>query len=129
MKLTVGVSDMGWVPAVSELESLASTAWKAGAEADDFRGAVSAAGLADGAFTLLFVLVILAVAALVGGEFIDAVPGDNAFEAAITDIETHGETAFVLFAVGLLIIPAAALIGYLWSQMGGIMNGGVQRMR
>ena len=92
---------------------------------EGFSGVTRAAGLADGAFTLLFVLVLLAVTALVGGEFIDAVPDDGAFNESIADIETHGGTAFTLFAVGLLIIPAAALIGYLWTSMGGVMvNGG-----
>ena len=107
----------------------AEQGWQLGSE-EGFSGVSRAFGLADGAFTLLFVLIILGVAALVGGEFIDAIPSDGVFGEAVTDIETHGETAFVLFAVGLLIIPAAAVVGYLWTQMGGMMNGGgLQRMR
>ena len=109
------------------LHRYAELGWQLGSE-DGFSGVTRAFGLADGAFTLLFVLVILAVAALVGGEFIDAIPDDGAYSNATEDIETHGGTAFTLFAVGLLIIPAAALIGYLWTQMGGIM-GGAGRIR
>ena len=57
----------------------------------------------------------------------DAIPSDGAFGNATDDMEDHGATAFTLFSVGLLIIPAAALIGYLWTSMGGIMNGHVRR--
>ena len=113
--------------AIDGLRKQAEHGWELGTE-EGFSGVTKAAGLADGAFTLLFVLVILAVAALVGGEFIDAIPSDGAFGDAVVDMEAHGETAFTLFAVGLLIIPAAALIGYLWTQMGGIMGNGVQRL-
>ena len=110
------------------LQESAQQGWKMGSK-EGLSGISRAAGLADGAFTLLFVLIILAVAALVGGEFISAVPTDGAFGDAITDLETNAATAFTLFAVGLLIIPAAAVVGYLWTQMGGMMGGGLQRMR
>ena len=116
---------MSWL---DQYRSQAEKGWRLGSE-EGISGVTKAAGLADGAFTLLFVLVILAVAALVGGEFIDAIPSDGAFGDSVVDMEAHGETAFTLFAVGLLIIPAAALIGYLWTQMGGIMNNGLNRMR
>ena len=105
------------------IEDSAKLGWQLGSE-DGIDGVYKAFGLADGAFTLLFVLVILAVAALVGGEFIDAIPESGAFNTSIEDIEGHGNTAFTLFAVGLLIIPAAALIGYLWVQMGGLGGNG-----
>ena len=116
---------MSWL---DQYRRQARRGWELGSE-EGISGVTKAAGLADGAFTLLFVLVILAVAALVGGEFIDAMPTDGAYSNATDDMEEHGGTAFTLFAVGLLIIPAAALIGYLWTQMGGIMAGGLNRMR
>lgn len=102
--------------------------WDMGSE-DGLSGISRAAGLADGAFTLLFVLIILSVAALVGGEFIDAIPSDGTFGDSITTLEENAATSFTLFAVGLLIIPAAAVVGYLWTQMGGMMGGGIQRVR
>ena len=91
---------------------------------DRWSGVTKAAGLADGAFTLLFVLIILAVTALVGGEFISAIPQDGAFNDSIATLEDNAGTAFVLFSVGLLIIPAAAIVGYLWTQMGGLAAPG-----
>ena len=114
---------------IDQLKSQASAGWELGSE-EGFSGVTKAFGLADGAFTLLFVLIILGVAAMVGGEFIGAIPDDGAFSNATAEIEEHGGTAFVLFAVGLLIIPAAAVVGYLWTQMGGMMgNGGISRRR
>ena len=85
-------------------------------------GVSKAAGLADGAFALLFTLIILAVTALVGGEFIGAIPSDGAFNGSIATVEENAGTAFTLFGVGLLIIPAAAIVGYLWTSMGGMMR-------
>ncbi|MCU4926914.1 hypothetical protein OB905_13145 [Halobacteria archaeon AArc-dxtr1] len=109
------------------LKDSAREGWELGSE-DGLSGISKAAGLADGAFTLLFVLIILAVAALVGGEFLEAIPSDGAFGDSIDTLEDNAATSFTLFAVGLLIIPAAAVVGYLWTQMGGMMNGGLQRM-
>lgn len=106
-----------------KLKESAERGWKMGAE-DGISGISKAAGLADGAFTLLFVLIILSVAALVGGEFISAIPQDGAFNESIATLEDNAGTSFTLFAVGLLIIPAAAVVGYLWTQMGGMMGGG-----
>jgi hypothetical protein len=108
--------------------------WELGSE-DGFSGVTKAAGLADGAFTLLFVLIVVAVGALVGGEFIAAIdaPANAADRTPIENgtvaIENNGSTAFTLFAVGLLVIPAAAVVGYLWTQMGGMMGGGMGRFR
>ncbi|MCU4926915.1 hypothetical protein OB905_13150 [Halobacteria archaeon AArc-dxtr1] len=117
---------------LDQLKHNANRGWEMGRE-DGFSGVTRAAGLADGAFTLLFVLIILAVAALVGGEFLDAieVPTEDPtpIEESIGDIESNASTAFVLFGVGILVIPAAAVVGYLWTQMGGMIGGGLQRMR
>lgn len=107
--------------AIPSLSDCIEVGWKLGAE-EGFSGVVKAFNLANGAFTLLFVLIILAVTALVGGEFIEAIPTDGPFENALTDIEENSATAFVVFAVGLLIIPAVAIIGYLWVNMGGMMG-------
>jgi hypothetical protein len=71
---------------------------------------------------VLFVLIIVAVSALVGGEFITAIPSDGPFNSSITDIQNNANTAFTLFAVGLLIIPAASIIGFLAARMGGLMG-------
>ena len=114
---------------IQHLRERAEQGYQLGSE-DGFSGVTKAFGLADGAFTLLFVLIILSVAALVGGEFIAAIPSDGAFGDSITELENNAGTSFTLFAVGLLIIPAAAVVGYLWTQMGGMMGGdGITRMR
>ena len=96
--------------------------WELGAE-EGLDGVRKAFGLADGAFVLLFTLIIVTVSALVGGEFIDAVDSEGPFGDAIAEVESTAGTAFTLFGVGLLIIPAAAIVGYLWTQMGGLAGG------
>lgn len=113
----------------TSLKEKAQIGWRLGAE-EGIEGIKKANNLAQGAFTLLFTLIILAVAALVGGEFISAVPQNGTFGNVTTTIEDNASTGFVLFAVGLLIIPAAALIGYLYTNLGGLMggmNGGMRR--
>ena len=115
---------MAFVP--EQLKQAAEDGYDLGAE-EGIEGVMKAGGLADGAFTLLLVLITLVVAALVGGAFIDAVPADGAFNESIVDMEDNAATAFILFAVGLLIIPAAAVVGYLWTQMGGMIGGGARR--
>jgi len=107
---------------MQRLREQAQTGYQLGAQ-EGLSGISKAANLANGAFTVLFVLIIVAVSALVGGEFISAVPTDGPFSSSITDLENNAGTAFTLFAVGLLIIPAAAIIGFLASRMGGLMGG------
>lgn len=113
-----------------QLKLNAQTGWDLGSQGD-LSGLKQANNLAQGAFTLLFVLIILAVTALVGGEFISAIPATGPFGDAITDMENNASTAMLLFAVGLLIIPAAALIAYLYQNLGGMMgamsSGGMRR--
>lgn len=111
------------------IDASISLGWELGTR-EGFSGVVKAFNLANGAFTLLFVLIILSVAALVGGDFIDAIgyetdtdgEPETDWDHAIMTIEENAGTAFVIFAVGLLIIPAVAIIGYLWVNMGGMMN-------
>jgi hypothetical protein len=86
----------------------------------------TARGLVQGAFTLLFTIIILAVAILVGGEFIGAIPTDGTFGDQISTLEDNAGTSFTLFAIGLLVIPAGAIVGYLWMELGGLagLTGG-----
>jgi hypothetical protein len=91
----------------------------------------TARGLVQGAFTLLFVLIILAVVALVGGEFIGAMPSGNntTFNDSMNVLEDNAGTSITLFAIGLLVIPAGAIVGYLWMELGGLagLTGGPGR--
>jgi len=79
--------------------------------------------LANMAIGLLTVLITLLVSVLVGGAFAEAITTDNAFGNATQAITSNGETAFTIFAVGLLVIPAVGII-FLVRRMGaGGMNG------
>jgi len=79
--------------------------------------------LANMAIGLLTVLITLLVSVLVGGAFADAIPTDNAFGNATEAITSNGETAFTIFAVGLLVIPAVGII-FLVRRMGAGGMGG-----
>jgi hypothetical protein len=80
--------------------------------------------LANMAVGLLTVIVTLLVSILVGGEFADAIPTDNAFGNATETVTSNAETAFVIFGVGLLVIPAVGIL-FLVRRMGG--GGGMGR--
>lgn len=102
-----------------------------GQEADSLRGAVresimlsdSANNLVGGALTLLVTLVVVLLAALVGGEFAAAIPSDSTFNEAITTTTDNAGTAFVIFGVTLLAIPATAAVSYIVRNMGGVVGG------
>jgi hypothetical protein len=81
--------------------------------------------LANMAVGLLTVIVTLLVSVLVGGEFADAIPQDNAFGNATQTITDNAETAFVIFGVGLLVIPAVGIL-FLVRRMGA-GGGGMGR--
>lgn len=80
--------------------------------------------LANMAIGLLVTIITLLVSVLVGGAFADAIPSDNAFGNATTTITNNAETAFVIFGVGLLVIPAVGIL-FLVRRMGGA--GGMGR--
>ena len=80
--------------------------------------------LANMAVALLTVIVTLLVSVLVAGEFADAIPADNAFGNATATIVSNGETAFVIFGVGLLVIPAVGILFLVRRMGGGGMGGG-----
>ncbi|AXR80703.1 hypothetical protein [Natrarchaeobaculum sulfurireducens] len=80
--------------------------------------------LASYAIGLLVTLIVLLIAALVGGEFADAVPEDGAFGEAIETVIEHAGTAFVIFGVSILVLPAVAVIVLIVSGFGGMMGSG-----
>lgn len=103
-----------------------------GREADSLRGAVresimessaAANNLVGGALTLLVTLIVVLLAALVGGEFAAAIPSDSTFGNAIDTTTDNAGTAFVIFGVTLLAIPATAAVSYIVRNMGGIAGG------
>jgi len=104
---------------------------KVGQEADSLRGAVresimqsrAANNLVAGALTLLVTLVVVLLAALVGGEFAAAIPSDSTFSEAINTTTDNAGTAFVIFGVTLLAIPATAAVSYIVRNMGGVVGG------
>ncbi|MFW5905407.1 MAG: hypothetical protein ACOCUO_01005 [archaeon] len=88
-----------------------------------------ASNLAAGAVMLLITLVIILLAALVGGEFASAIPSDSVFEEAITTTTDNAGTAFVIFGVSLLAIPTVSVLAYIVIKLGPFigfngMNGG-----
>jgi hypothetical protein len=116
----------------------ASAAVRAGQEADSIREAIALApapsrarNLAAGAVTMLVTLIIVLLAALVGGEFASAIPSDSTFGNAINTTTDNAGTAFVIFGVSLLAIPAVAVLSYIVLNLGGFMNVGnvVSRLR
>jgi len=103
---------------------------EAGQEADSLRGAVrdamaqsAANNLVGGALTLLVTLIVVLLAALVGGEFASAIPSDSTFSDAISTTTDNAGTAFVIFGVTLLAIPATAAVSYIVRNMGGVAGG------
>jgi hypothetical protein len=107
-----------------------------GADADSFREVMRrsaseagtstyrAANLVGGALVLLVTLIVVLLAALVGGEFAAAIPSDSTFNDAITTTTDNAGTAFVIFGVTLLAIPATAAVTYIVRNMGPMVGGG-----
>lgn len=87
------------------------------------RAQVGISRLVAGAVGLLVVLMVLGLAALMGGEFIGAIPSDSIYSNVTTDLQDHGETAFVLFAVSLLALPVVAVLGYIIISLGPFVGG------
>jgi len=109
---------------------------EAGQEADSASEAVSIAptqtarpsNLAAGAMTLLITLMIILLAALVGGQFAQAIPSDSTFSNAISTTTDNAGTAFVIFGVALLAIPTVSVLAYLVTRLGGFIGfGGMGR--
>lgn len=101
-------------------------------------GESRAANLAAGAVMLLITLMIVLLAALVGGKFAAAVPSDSVFSNAITTTTDNAGTAFVIFGVSLLAIPTVSVLAYVVTKlgpfigfggMGGGAGGGMMRRR
>jgi hypothetical protein len=105
---------------------------EAGQDADSAREAVSIAptqkarpsNLAAGAMTLLITLMIILLAALVGGQFAEAVPSDSTFGNAIDTTTDNAGTAFVIFGVSLLAIPTVSVLAYIVTRLGGFVGFG-----
>lgn len=80
--------------------------------------------LAAGAIMLLVVLIIVLLAALVGGEFADAIPANSTFSESINTTTENAGTAFTIFGVSLLAIPAVAVLAYIITRLGGFFGAG-----
>ena len=67
--------------------------------------------LANFAIGFLVTMIVLFLAVLVGGEFMGAIDAEgNPLGDVIDDMEGHVITAFAIFGVTLLVIPAVAAI-------------------
>lgn len=91
-----------------------------------------AANLAAGAVMLLITLMIVLLAALVGGQFAAAIPSDSVFNEAITTTTDNAGTAFVIFGVSLLAIPTVSVLAYIVMKLGpfiGFNSGGGSLMQ
>lgn len=95
----------------------------------------AAMNLAAGAVMLLITLMIVLLAALVGGRFASAIPSDSVFSSAITTTTDNAGTAFVIFGVSLLAIPTVSVLAYIVMKLGpfigfnGMGAGSSQLMR
>jgi hypothetical protein len=126
-------------------EGMLSRAWDAGVEAEQNEnvsltsrvkeevvisgmdlGVGRAANLAAGAVMLLITLMIVLLAALVGGQFAAAIPSDSPFSDAINTTTNNAGTAFVIFGVSLLAIPTVSVLAYIVMKLGPFIgfNGG-----
>ena len=74
--------------------------------------------------TLLITLMIILLAALVGGQFAEAIPSDSTFNNAIETTTDNAGTAFVIFGVSLLAIPTTAVLAYIITRLGGFVGFG-----
>jgi len=74
--------------------------------------------------TLLITLMIILLAALVGGQFAEAIPSDSTFSDAITTTTENAGTAFVIFGVSLLAIPTVSVLAYIVTRLGGFVGFG-----
>lgn len=115
--------------ALQAISAPSKGAWQAGKQADSFREAASVAtigNVAQHALAFLILLIIIGIAALVGGEFLDALPDDGPFSEEIGDVESNVGTGLIVFGIVLIVIPVVAILGYLWMNLGGLagMNGG-----
>jgi len=94
-----------------------------------------APNLAAGAVMLLITLMIVLLAALVGGQFASAIPSDSVFSDAINTTTENAGTAFVIFGVSLLAIPTVSVLGYIVMKLGpfigfnGMSGGDMMRRR
>jgi cell division protein FtsX len=84
-----------------------------------------ARNLAAGAVMLLVTLLIVLLAALVGGEFAGAIPSDSVFNSAINTMTDNAGTAFTIFGVSLLAIPAVSVLAYIVTRLGPFIGGGL----
>lgn len=79
--------------------------------------------LASYAIGLLVTVVVLLLAVLVAGEFAEAIPEDGAFGDVIGEMTGHVETAFTIFGVAILVIPAVAAVVLIVRGFGGMVGG------
>jgi len=131
-------------PTPDQGEGMFSRAWDAGADAAtneqaSLRSRVReeivvtglstghAANLAAGAVMLLVTLMIVLLAALVGGQFAAAIPSDSPFSESIQTTTDNAGTAFTIFGVSLLAIPTVSVLAYIVMKLGpfiGFNSGG-----
>lgn len=82
-------------------------------------------GIIQGAFMVLVLVIVVALVALVGGEYLNAVDtGNGTFSSEISDLEGHTGTAITILGIILIVIPAVAVVGYLRDNLGDMMGGG-----
>lgn len=83
-----------------------------------------ARNLAAGAVMLLITLIVVLLGALVGGEFAGAIPSDSVFSSAINTMTDNAGTAFTIFGISLLAIPAVSVLAYIVTRLGPFIGGG-----
>jgi len=132
---TMSMATATAAPAPEQDEDRFSRAWDTGAEAasnenvslrERLKQEIAMAGLesghasnlAAGAVMLLITLMIVLLAALVGGQFASAIPSDSVFSDAITTTTDNAGTAFVIFGVSLLAIPTVSVLAYIVTKLG-----------
>ena len=102
-------------------------AWERGKQGESLKE-VAQQNVAAHGLAFLMLAILIGVAALVLGEFFDAIPS-TAFEDEMSDIEGNVGTGLIILGIVLIVIPVVAIISYLWSNLGGLAGVNGRRMQ
>ena len=114
-------------PSMPQVTGPIQAAWQSGSNAKSFKQ-VRQQNVAQHGLAFLLLAILIGVAALVTGEFFEAIPSDGPFETELTDIEGNVGTGLIILGIVLIVIPVVAIIAYLWANLGGLAGVNGRRM-
>ena len=114
-------------PSMPQVTGPIRAAWRMGADADSLEE-VYQSNVAQHGLAFLLLAILIGVAALVAGEFFEAIPSDGVFDDELGDIEGNVGTGLIILGIVLIVIPVVAIIAYLWANLGGLAGVNGRRM-